>query len=78
MNITNSTSTINAILPAVVDGRNFFVKNINTGKLIITSADTIDGYDSVTLYKNESIEFLGVDNFNYNGWLVIGGTQGIN
>jgi hypothetical protein len=78
MNITNSTSTINAILPPVEDGRNFFVKNINTGKLIITSADTIDGYDSITLYKNESIEFLGVDNFNYNGWLVIGGNQGIN
>ena len=78
MNIVNSTSPINAILSFVEDTKNFFVKNINSGVLNITSNYSIDGQPSITLYKNESAEFMGIMRSNYTGWIVIGGNQGIN
>lgn len=78
MNIVNSPSRIDAILPSVENSRNFFVKNINSGELNITSTDLIDGKSSITLYKNESAEFLGIIRNGYIGWLVIGGNQGVN
>ena len=78
MNIVNSSSTIDAILPSVEDSRNFFVKNINSGALNITSTHLIDGQPSLTVYKNESVEFMGIIKNNYTGWIVIGGNGGVN
>jgi hypothetical protein len=78
MNIVNSSSTIDAILPSVEDSRNFFVKNINYGALNITSTHLIDGQPSLTLYKNESVEFMGIIKNNYTGWIVVGGNGGVN
>jgi hypothetical protein len=78
MNIVNSSSPINGILPAAENTRNFFVKNINSGELNITSIDLIDGQSSITLYKNESAEFIGIIKNNYTGWAIIGGNQGAN
>jgi len=78
MNIVNSASPVNAILTFVEDTRNFFVKNINSGVLNITSSYLIDGQPSITLYKNESAEFMGIMRNNYTGWIIIGGNQGIN
>jgi len=78
MNIVNSSSPINALLPAVEDTKNFFVKNINSGALNISSINLIDGQSSITLYKNESAEFMGIIQNNYTGWIVIGGNQGVN
>ncbi len=78
MNIVNSSSTVNAILPSAEDSRNFFVKNINSGVLNISSIHLIDGQPSLTLYKNESAEFIGIIKNNYTGWAVIGGNGGVN
>ncbi len=78
MNIVNSTSPVNAILTFVEDTKNFFVKNINSGVLNITSDYLIDGQPSITLYKNESAEFMGIIRNGYTGWVIIGGNQGIN
>jgi len=78
MNIVNSTSPVNAILTFVEDTKNFFVKNINSGVLNITSNYLIDGQPSITLYKNESAEFMGIMRNDYTGWVIIGGNQGIN
>jgi hypothetical protein len=78
MNIVNSSSAINALLPDVEDSRNFFVKNINSGVLNITSTHLIDGQSSLTLYKNESVEFMGIIKNNYTGWIVVGGNGGVN
>ena len=76
MNIVNSSSTVYGVLPAVEKNKNFFVKNINSGVLHITSMDYIDGSDAIILHKNESAEFLGIIEPTYVGWTIVGGAQG--
>jgi hypothetical protein len=58
---------------------NYYVKNLNTGALTITGAGsrTIDGFASATLYINDSLQLLGVNNVGYTGWVTISADGGI-
>jgi hypothetical protein len=71
----------------IPSGINYFIKNINNGKLTITGytmlpdlhpqPNTIDGFDKLILYKNESVQLIGVNNIGYTGWITISADGGI-
>jgi hypothetical protein len=71
----------------IPSGINYFIKNINAGKLTITGytmlpdlhpqPNTIDGFDKLILYKNESVQLIGVNNIGYTGWITISADGGI-
>jgi hypothetical protein len=77
INLANSTSGITATLPSIASGRNYIVKNLNTGTLTVTGSALIDGNVNVKLYKNESAHLLGVNNIGFTGWVSLNTNPGI-
>jgi len=80
INLASGPSSFTGTLPnPIISGINYYVKNLNTGVLIITGAGsrTIDGFAIVSLYKNDSIQLLGVNNIGYTGWATISADGGI-
>lgn len=77
INLANSTSGITATLPSIASGRNYIVKNLNTGTLTVTGSNSIDGNVNVKLYKNESAHLLGVNNVGFTGWVSLNTNPGI-
>ena len=77
VNLANSTSGITATLPSIASGRNYIVKNLNTGTLTVTGSALIDGNVNVKLYKNESTHLLGVRNIGFTGWVSLNTNPGI-
>jgi hypothetical protein len=80
INIVNSSTNIIGYLPSeITSGINYYVKNLNSGILLITGYDqrTIDGFSNVNLYKNESLQLLGVNNVGYTGWITLSADNGV-
>jgi hypothetical protein len=80
INIVNSSNNIIGTLPSsVTSGINYYVKNLNSGILLITGSGqrTIDGFSTVNLYKNESLQLLGVNNIGYTGWISLSVSAGV-
>jgi hypothetical protein len=80
INIVNSSNNVIGTLPSnITSGINYYVKNLNTGVLLITGSGerTIDGFSNVNLYKNESLQLLGVNNVGYTGWITVGEGIGV-
>jgi hypothetical protein len=80
INIANSSNNIIGTLPSgITSGINYYVKNLNTGILLITGSGqrTIDGFSTVNLYKNESLQLLGVSNVGYTGWVTLSADNGV-
>jgi len=80
LNFANSSSNLTGILPSgIVSGINYYVKNLNTGILLITGSGqrTIDGFSTVNLYKNESLQLVGVNDPGYTGWVTISADGGV-
>jgi|688.fasta_scaffold02742_31 hypothetical protein len=80
INITNSSTNITGTLPSgITSGINYYVKNLNTGILLITGSGqrTIDGFSTVNLYRNESLQLLGVNNVGYTGWVTFSADNGV-
>lgn len=77
INLANSTSVITATLPSIASGRNYIVKNLNTGTLTVTGSNLIDGYSNLKLYKNESAHLLGVNNVGFTGWVTLNTNAGV-
>ncbi len=80
INIANSSNNITGTLPnGITSGINYYVKNLNTGILLITGSGqrTIDGFSTVNLYKNESLQLLGVNNIGYTGWVTLSADNGV-
>ena len=80
LNLANSSNSLTGTLPnPIISGMNYYVKNLNTGVLMITGAGsrTIDGFANVSLYKNDSVQLLGVNNIGYTGWATISADGGI-
>jgi hypothetical protein len=63
----------------ITSGINYYVKNLNTGILLITGSGqrTIDGFPNINLYKNESLQLLGVNNVGYTGWVTLSADNGV-
>lgn len=77
INLANSTGNITVTLPVITSGRNYIIKNLNTGTLTVTGANLIDGYVNLKLYKNESAHLLGVNNVGFTGWVSLNTNPGI-
>jgi hypothetical protein len=80
INIVNSSINITGTLPSgITSGINYYVKNLNTGILLITGSGqrTIDGFSTVNLYRNESLQLLGVNNVGYTGWVTLSADNGV-
>jgi hypothetical protein len=80
INIANSSNNIIGTLPSgITSGINYYVKNLNTGILLITGSGqrTIDGFSNINLYKNESLQLLGVNNVGYTGWVTLSADNGV-
>jgi hypothetical protein len=80
INIANSSSSIIGTLPSgITSGINYYVKNLNTGILLITGSGqrSIDGFLNINLYKNESLQLLGVNNIGYTGWVTLSADNGV-
>jgi hypothetical protein len=80
INIANSSNNIIGTLPSgITSGINYYVKNLNTGILLITGSGqrTIDGFYNINLYKNESLQILGVNNVGYTGWVTLSADNGV-
>ena len=80
INIVNSSNNIIGTLPSgITSGINYYVKNLNTGILLITGSGqrTIDGFSNINLYKNESLQLLGVNNVGYTGWVTLSADNGV-
>ena len=80
LNLANSSNSLTGTLPnPIISGMNYYVKNLNTGVLMITGAGsrTIDGFANVSLYKNDSLQLLGVNNIEYTGWATISADGGV-
>lgn len=80
LNFVNSSNNITGTLPSgIVSGINYYVKNLNTGILLITGSGqrTIDGFPNLNLYINESAQLIGINNIGYTGWVTISTNQGI-
>jgi hypothetical protein len=47
--------------------------------LLITGSGqrTIDGFSTVNLYRNESLQLLGVNNVGYTGWVTLSADNGV-
>lgn len=80
LNFTNSSSNLTGILPSgIVSGINYYAKNLNSGIFFISGSGsrTIDGFSTLNLYKNESVQLVGVNNVGYTGWVTISADGGI-
>jgi hypothetical protein len=80
LNLVNSSNNITGTLPSgIVSGINYYVKNLNSGILLITGSDqrNIDGFSTVNLYKNESLQLVGVNSVGYTGWVTISADEGV-
>ena len=79
VNLINATSPRTGILPTPTSGLNYYVKNLNTGVVFLTgiSGLKIDTADYLNLYKNESVELLGVNNLGYTGWITMSLNEGL-
>jgi len=80
LNFANSSSNLIGILPSgIVSGINYYAKNLNSGILLISGSGerTIDGFPTLNLYKNESVQLVGVNNPGYTGWITISADGGI-
>jgi hypothetical protein len=80
INIINSSNNITGTLPSgITSGINYYVKNLNTGILLITGYGqrSIDGFLNINLYKNESLQLLGVNNVGYTGWVTLSADNGV-
>jgi len=80
LNFANSSNNITGILPSsIISGINYYAKNLNSGILLITGSveRTIDGFSTLNLYKNESVQLVGVNNVGYTGWVTISADGGI-
>ena len=80
LNFTNSSSNLTGILPSgIVSGINYYAKNLNSGIFFISGSGsrTIDGFSTLNLYKNESVQLLGVNTVGYTGWVTISADGGI-
>jgi hypothetical protein len=77
INLANSTSGITATLPSIASGRNYIVKNLNTGTLTVTGLNSIDGNVNLKLHKKESAHLLGVNNIGFTGWVSLNTNPGI-
>jgi len=80
LNLANSSNSLTGTLPnPIISGMNYYVKNLNTGVLMITgtASRTIDGFANLSLYKNDSVQLLGVNNIGYTGWATISADGGI-
>jgi hypothetical protein len=77
INLANSTSGITVNLPSIVSGRNYIIKNLNTGILTVTGSNSIDENFNLKLYKNESAHLLGVNNIGFTGWVSLNTNPGI-
>ena len=80
INIVNSSNNVIGTLPSTVtSGINYYVKNLNTGVLLITGSGerTIDGFPNINLYKNEGLQLLGVNNIGYTGWISLSVSVGV-
>jgi hypothetical protein len=63
----------------ITSGINYYVKNLNSGILLITGSGqrSIDGFSTVNLYRNESLQLLGVNNVGYTGWVTLSADNGV-
>lgn len=80
LNFTNSSSNLTGILPSgIVSGINYYAKNLNSGIFFISGSGsrTIDGFSTLNLYKNESVQLVGVNTVGYTGWVTISADGGI-
>ena len=77
INLANSPSAITATLPSIASGRNYIIKNLNTGTLTVTGSNFIDGNVNLKLYKNESAHLFGVNNVGFTGWVSLNTNPGI-
>ena len=80
INIANSSNNIIGTLPSgITSGINYYVKNLNSGILLITGSGqrTIDGFSTVNLYRNESLQLIGVNNVGYTGWVTLSADNGV-
>jgi len=80
LNFTNSSSNLTGILPSgIVSGINYYAKNLNSGILLISGSGqrSIDGFSTLNLYKNESVQLVGVNSVGYTGWVTISTDGGI-
>jgi hypothetical protein len=80
LNFANSSSNITGALPNnIISGTNYYAKNLNNGILLITGSGgrTIDGFTTLNLYKNESVQLVGVNSAGYIGWVTISADGGI-
>lgn len=80
LNFANSSSNLTGILPSgIVSGINYYAKNLNSGILLISGSGqrSIDGFSTLNLYKNESVQLVGVNNPGYTGWVTISADGGI-
>lgn len=80
LNFVNSSNKITGTLPSgIISGINYYVKNLNSGILLITGSGqrTIDRFSTVNLYKNESLQLVGVNNPGYTGWVTISADNGV-
>jgi len=80
INFTNSSANITGTLPDnIISGINYYVKNLNSGILLITGSGqrTIDGFINANLYKNESLQLVGVNSVGYTGWVTISADGGL-
>ena len=80
LNFTNSLSNLTGTLPSgIVSGINYYAKNLNSGIFFISGSGsrTIDGFSTLNLYKNESVQLVGVNTVGYTGWVTISADGGI-
>jgi hypothetical protein len=80
LNFANSSSNLTGILPSgITSGINYYAKNLNSGIFFISGSGsrTIDGFSTLNLYKNESVQLVGVNTVGYTGWVTISADGGI-
>jgi len=80
INLINAPNNVTGTLPSeIISGINYYVKNLNTGRLTITgdANKSIDGFSTVNLYQNESLQLLGVNSVGYTGWVTISSDVGV-
>ena len=80
VNLINANSPRTGLLPVPTSGLNYYVKSLNTGVVLlsgISSGVKIDSFDYLNLYKNESVQLLGVNNPGYTGWITMALNEGL-
>lgn len=77
INIISPSGQVTGILPEIIDGLRYHIKNINTGVVFISGNNLIDSINTVFILENESIELLGVKNIYHTGWLTMISNPGI-